>query len=422
MQDLPRLLVALAVILVAAHLLGLIARRLGQPSVVGEIAAGILLGPSLAGGALPSTVFPPRIQPSLAAMATTGICLFMFFVGLHLDRTLLNGRARLVATVSVSSIALPFCLGMLLALRLASLHPIHNRSAFALFMGTAMSVTAFPVLARILADRGLDKTPVGALALACAALDDVLAWTLLATVVTLVESPAQQWRVLLVIPFGAALLTVLRPSLSWLADRCGTGPAASAAALLIGAAGLTACAAATDWMGLHAIFGAFLFGVITPRRGTSGLRARVQPAIEGASRVVLLPVFFLTAGLKVDLSGFDAGRLLELVLIITVAVCGKGIGAFVGARSCGVRPRYAAVLALLINTRGLTELIVLTVGLQLGLLDPDLYALMVVMALVTTTMTGALLRVVHPARRVRREAGAHPGASCATEPVPAPKK
>jgi Kef-type K+ transport system membrane component KefB len=407
--ELPALLLALAVIVAAARLLGWLARGLGQPAVIGEIVAGILLGPTLAGGVVTAAIFPADVRPALTAIANVGVCVFMFFVGLHLDRELLRGQGRIAATVSVSAMVLPFGLGVLLALYLAARHPTGNRLAFALFIGTAMSITAFPVLARILSEKGLVKTPIGGLALACAALDDVLAWSLLAVAVAIAGESRHPWRVLLIVPFAAVLLKVAGPLLERAGRRLRAGPLANGAALVAGAAGLVLCAEATDWMGLHPIFGAFLFGVVLPRDVVSALAARVLPRVEAVNSFVLLPVFFLIVGLKVNLAQTDAGRLAELALILAVAIGGKGIGAYLGARLSGARPRHSAVLATLMNTRGLTELIALTVGLQLGLLDRALYSLMVVMAMVTTAMTGMLLRLIYPPERIRQDIAARHG-------------
>jgi len=407
--ELPALLLALAVIVAAARLLGWLAHRLGQPAVIGEIVAGILLGPTLAGGVVSPAIFPAGVRPALTALANVGVCVFMFFVGLHLDRALLRGQGRIAATVSVSAMVLPFGLGVLLAIYLAARHPTGNRLAFALFIGTAMSITAFPVLARILSDKGLVKTPIGGLALACAALDDVLAWSLLAAVVAIAEASGHPWRVLLLAPFAAVLLKVTGPLLARAGHHLRAGPLASGAVLVAGAAGLALCAEATD-------FGAFLFGVVVPRDVVPELTARVLPRVEAVNSFVLLPVFFLIVGLKVDLAQADISRLAELALILATAVGGKGVGAYVGARVCGARPRHSAVLATLMNTRGLTELIALTVGLQLGLLDRALYSLMVVMAVVTTAMTGVLLRLIYPPDRVRQDIAAR-GAAAAKPPA-----
>jgi Kef-type K+ transport system membrane component KefB len=406
------LVLDIAVIVALARLLGMVARRLGQPAVIGEILGGILLGPTLFGGAITHRLFPVEIQPSLSTLANIGVSVFMFLVGLELDRGLLRGQGRIATSVSLSAIVLPFGLGALLAFYLLGHHPTHQRLAFVLFMGTAMSITAFPVLARILTDRNLLDTPIGGLALACASLDDVLAWSLLAVVAALAGAGTHPWKVLLVVPFAALLLLVVRPLLARLAARgAARAPAnrpvpgwlAGAAVLVAVSAGLWLSATATDTMGLHLIFGAFLFGVALPRDGFTALRERTLPWIRGTTAIVLLPLFFMVAGIKVDLSSVDGKALGELGLILLVAIGGKFVGGFTGARLGGVRTRHSAVLAILINTRGLTELIVLTVGLQLHVLDGRLYSLMVVMALVTTTMTGVLLRVVYPPRRVQED-------------------
>ncbi len=262
-------------------------------------------------------------------------------------------------------------------------------------------MTAFPVLARILTDRRLIDTPIGGVALACAAGDDVLAWSMLAVVAALVGH-ASAWLVLLVLPFAAFMLWVVRPLLARLAARQErTGRLAAVVVLVTVAIGLWLSAMATSQLGLHAFFGAFLFGVAMPRHGAAVLRERVLPLVEKVSGLVLLPVFFMVAGLAVDLSTVDWRGLGELGLILLVAVGGKFGGAFAGAMGSGVRARHSAVLAILVNTRGLTELIALTVGLQLGVLDQRLYSLLVVMALVTTSMTGVLLRLVYPEWRAR---------------------
>ncbi|WP_182882133.1 cation:proton antiporter [Microbispora sp. H10949] len=405
------LLLGLAVIVVTAWLLGMLARRLGQPAVIGEIVGGILLGPTLFGGAIPRTLFPAEVRPSLTLLADIGVCLFMFLIGLHLDHTLLRGQSRTASVVSVCAMLLPFGLGALLALYLAGGGGTGDRVAFVLFMGAAMAVTAFPVLARILTDKGLIDTPIGGLALACAAVGDVLAWALLAVVAALAGGGGHPWRVLFVVPFAAVLLGVVRPLLARLAARRPVSGPLTGVVLVAGAAGLLLSAQATSWMGLHAIFGAFLFGVAMPREGVSALRERVLPWIERICAVVLLPVFFMAAGLKVDLSRLDTVAFGELALILLVAVTGKFGGAYLGARITGVRPRHSAVLGILMNTRGLTELIVLIVGLELGVLTPRLYSLMILMALVTTAMTGVLLRIVYPERRVVEDRSPRTGAT-----------
>jgi K+:H+ antiporter len=397
----------LAVIVVLARLFGAVARRLGQPAVIGEIVAGILLGPTLFGGAVTGALFPSEVRPSLTLLANIGVCVFMFLIGLHVDTDLLRGQGRIVSAVSLAATLLPFGLGVLLALHLIGNHPAGHRLGFVLFLGAAMSVTAFPVLARILTDRGLIDTPVGGLALAIAAVGDVLAWSLLAVVAALAGGAGDPWRVLFVVPFAVVMLRVVRPLLARLAaGRVPSGRPAGAGVLVAVSAGLLLSAQATEWMGLHLIFGAFLFGAVMPREGVAALHERALPWIERICSNLLLPVFFIVTGIHVDLSAIDGTALGELGLILLVAIGGKVGGGLIGARVNGVRWRHATVLATLINTRGLTELIVLTVGMRLGVLDPELFSLMVVMALVTTAMTGVVLRLVYPDARVRQDAAA----------------
>jgi Kef-type K+ transport system membrane component KefB len=385
------LLAGLAVLVLLARLLGALARRLGQPAVIGEVLAGIALGPTLFHGAVSDALFPGSTRPLLSALAAVGVAVFMFIVGLEWDTGLIRGSGGIAPAVSVSSIVLPFGLGAALALVLMDRHGTDDRTAFMLFIGIAMSITAFPVLARILTDRGMTRTPLGVVALACASIDDVLAWSLLAGVVALSGAAGpDQWRILLAVPYLLGMLFVVRPLLRRWADRQASlrlTPAVFAGLLVA----LLLSAAATEWVGLHYIFGAFLLGAVLPRSGTGPLRREVHDRLGHMSSTLLLPVFFLVAGLQVDLSGLDAGGLGDLALILLVAVGGKFLGAFAAARANRMPVRQSAALATLMNTRGLTELIVLNVGLQLGFLRQGLYSLMVVMAVVTTAMAGPLL-------------------------------
>ncbi|MDG9720186.1 cation:proton antiporter [Streptomyces sp. DH24] len=385
------LLFGLAAIVLLARVLGALARRLNQPAVIGEVLAGIALGPTLFHGAVSDALFPGDIRPLLSALAAVGVVVFMFLVGLEWDAGMIRGSGSLAATVSFSSIVLPFGLGMALALYLMDDYGTSDETGFMLFMGIAMSITAFPVLARILTDRGMTRTPLGVVALACASIDDVLAWSLLAAVVAVSGSAGpEQWRILLAVPYLLGMLFVVRPLLRrYVARRphLQLTPTLFASVLI----GLLLSAAVTEWVGLHYIFGAFLFGVILPRTGTEQFRNDMQGRLCHLTGTLLLPVFFLVAGLKVDLSGLDAAGLGALGLILLVAVGGKFLGAFGAARLNRMPVRQSAALATLMNTRGLTELIVLNVGLQLGFLGRDLYSLMVVMAVVTTAMAGPLL-------------------------------
>ncbi|MEU6671239.1 cation:proton antiporter [Streptomyces sp. NPDC046727] len=385
----------LSLILVLAHLLGLAARRFSQPAVIGEVLAGILLGPTFLGHTVSDFLFPTDIRPMLTALADVGMAVFMFIVGLELDRKILRGTGRLAATVSVSSIVLPFGLGALLALLLVEDNAPDHRLGFVLFMGTAMSVTAFPVLARILTDRKMQHTPVGGLALACAAIGDVIAWCMLAAVVALSGGGgADQWLLLLLVPYAAVMLWVVRPLLRRLVAA--GGGRLSPALLTTVLAGILLSGAITERIGLHFIFGAFFFGVVMPKESTERLRVDITDRIGHVSSRLLLPVFFIIVGLKVDLSDLGRSGWLDFALILFVAVSGKFLGAFLSARAHGVTARQSAVLATLMNTRGLTELIILTAGLQLGVLNERLYSLMVAMAVVTTAMAGPLLTAFHP--------------------------
>lgn len=388
------LLVGLAIMVLLARMLGALARRLGQPAVVGEVLAGVALGPTFLHGAISDALFPQDTRPLLGALATIGVAVFMFIVGLEWDAALIRGSGAIAPTVSIVSIILPFGLGAVLAVYLMQDHGTGDRTAFTLFMGIAMSITAFPVLARILTDRGMTRTPLGVVALACASIDDVLAWSVLAGVVALTGSTGpEQWRILLAIPYMLGMLFLLRPALRRLAGRRGSlrlTPTVFAGVL----AGLLLSAATAEWLGLHYIFGAFLFGIVLPRTGTERLRREVHDRLGQMSGTLLLPVFFLVAGLQVDLSGLDAGMLGDLGLILLVAVGGKFVGAYAAARVNRMPVRQSAALATLMNTRGLTELVVLNVGLQLGFIRQDLYSLMVVMAVATTAMAGPLLTLL----------------------------
>jgi Kef-type K+ transport system membrane component KefB len=403
-QQTAMTMVGLALILALAHVLGRLARRCGQPAVLGEILAGVLLGPTLFHGALSDAVFPSDVRPMLSTLGNLGVALFMFLVGLELDHRLLRGNKRAAVGVSMGSIACSFGLGVLLAVWLWNDHAVGNRLGFVLFIGAAMSITAFPVLARILTDRGIQHTRVGALAMASAAVGDAVAWLLLAAVLTLTGSQSS-WLVLLVLPYALVMIAVIRPLLGrFLATREPSGPGVGerepgAAPLGVLTVLLLSSGALSEWFGLHFIFGAFLAGAIVPRHGTERLRAEVVDRF-GTITWMLLPAYFTVAGLKVDLSTVDGDGLGELGLILLVAIGGKFGGAYLGARAAGRSGRSATTLGILMNTRGLTELIILGVGLQLGLLDTDLYSLMVAMALVTTAMTAPLLRWAYPRQMV----------------------
>ncbi|MGP4045438.1 cation:proton antiporter [Streptomyces sp. 2A115] len=390
---------AVAFILVLGTLLGAAARRLRQPAVIGEIIAGIALGPSLLGqlpGDLTDKLFPAEVRPMLHAIAQVGLLLFMFMIGWEFEKSLLRNRRTAAAAVSLSSVALSFGLGVCLALAIHSRHAPDGRTssstALALFMGAAMSVTAFPVLARILTDSKLMRTPVGALALAGAAIDDVLAWCILAVVSATVTASGTTDLLQIAglsVAYVALMFTVVRPALAILVRRL-TKRRALAHLLVLLAGGALLSAYVTTWIGIHAIFGAFLFGLVMPREPADLLRVHVRRPLDMISSL-LMPAFFIVTGLAVDIGGLSAANYLELAAIIAVACVGKLLGAGLAARACGMGWRPASTLALLMNTRGLTELIILNVGVSLGILDTSLFTMMVIMALVTTAMAGPLL-------------------------------
>jgi K+:H+ antiporter len=401
-QQVQLFLADLAIIILLARLLGVAAKRLGQPPVLGEIIAGILLGPTLFHGKITATLFPATLRPPLTALAYLGVVLFMFAVGYLLDLRLIRGQERVAASLSIGSIILPLSLGAGLGTWLASRHHVHQVLPFALFVGTAMSVTAFPVLARILTDRNMHRTQIGGIALASAAIDDVLAWVLLAAVAAIAGAGGQPLRLLLAPVYVGVMFGLVRPLLRKLAVIYKRRGRLTPSVLAMVLAGLLLSSYATDWMGVKYIFGAFLFGVVMPRDATA-LREEILGHLDQVSVLVLLPVFFVVSGLSVNLSSVGLSGLTELGFILLVAIAGKFGGAFIGARLAGAPGRRAGVLATLMNTRGLTELVILSVGLQLHILDQSLYSLMVVMAIVTTMMAGPLLHLIYPDRFVARD-------------------
>jgi Kef-type K+ transport system membrane component KefB len=416
LNDVQLLLADVAFIIILARLLGTAAKLLGQPPVLGEILAGILLGPTFFHGAITKALFPPSLIPPLTALADIGLVLFMFVVGYEVDLRLIRGRERVAAGVSGGSVLLPLGLGAALGVWLAHRNHLHDVSTFALFIGTAMAATAFPVLARILTDRGLHRTRIGGIALASAAIADVLAWVLLAVVVALAGS-SQQWKVLLAIPYAAVMFALVRPLLRRLSRFYLQAGRLTPNVLATVLAGLLLSCYATNWMGLHFIFGAFLFGVVMPRENVLGLREEILERLEQVSVLVLLPIYFVVSGLSINLSTIGSSGLEELGAILVVAIVGKLAGAYLGAQLTGVHGRNAGVLATLMNTRGLTELVILGVGLQLHILTKPLYALMVVMALVTTAMSGPLLKVIYPDRVMQRDLAAADRAQLAGGPA-----
>ncbi|WP_333737395.1 cation:proton antiporter [Streptomyces sp. IBSBF 2806] len=388
------LILDLALIIALAKAAGRLARALGQPPVIGEIVAGLLLGPTLFGGALSGTLVPVEVRPYLGALADVGLVLFMFTVGLEFDFERLRGSGRMAGAAVAGAALVPFALGLGLGWYLLRTYEPPHRTAFLLFIGVAVSVTAFPVLARILSDRGMNGTWLGSVALSTAAVCDLAAWSMLAGIQALAGASGHQWRVLLVVPYAAVLFLLVRPLLGRYLAGEGAAGSQSAGTFTLVLVGALVSAGVTQWIGLHFVMGAFLFGLVVPRREkTFAVREELLQRTQHMT-VLLLPVYFVVAGFKVDLSDIGADGLVQLAAIFLVAVTGKFAGTWFAARSSGMSPRGSAVLACLMNTRGLTELIALGIGMEAGLLDQRLYSLFVVMAVATTAMTGPVLRLL----------------------------
>lgn len=397
-----RLMLAIAAVILAARLVGAGTARLGQPRVMGEVLAGILLGPSLLGAVAPDVrdyLFPSDIVPLLSAAANIGLAFYMFLVGLELDPRILRERIAQAAFISNTSVAFPMALGLATALPVYRLvGPDKDFLPFALFMGVAMSITAFPVLARILVERRMLRRPVGALAMAGAAIDDVTAWSLLA-LATAVAGQGSSLSVVRVVVlaalFSAAMLLIGRRLLGRVStayDEAGHIPAAWIGAIFVG---VLLSAYVSSQIGIAPIFGAFVMGLIMPRR--TDLTQDVTRRLEDFVVTVLLPLFFVVTGLRTEIGLIDRPELWGLTLVlIAIAITGKWLGAMGAARFSGFGLRDSAAIGALMNTRGLTELIVLNIGLEIGVVSPALFTMLVVMALVTTFMAGPALRLIDP--------------------------
>jgi len=391
------LLLQIAGILAVCRLLHGIAGRLGQPPVIGEIVAGLLLGPSFFGWIAPALyarLFPAASLPALNELSQIGLVLFMFMVGLHLDLTEVYALRRVAGLASLLSIVVPFALGLALARPLHTLAPSTPMLPFSLLIAISMSITAFPVLARILADQKLSATKLGHVAIACAALNDALAWSILAWIVAISRpgeaSALGPFVILLAYIFG--MFAVIRHALRWFMGRF-TGRLAGASELSFMLIFVFLSSAVTELAGFHALFGAFLAGVIWPRSDSK--RDGVAAKIEPLATTLLIPLFFSYTGLRTNVGALGVNLGLT-ALVIAAAIAGKVGGAFTGARITGFDVRNSLALGCLLNTRGLVELIVLNVGLDLGLLSPALFSMMVIMALVTTVITTPVLKVVLP--------------------------
>lgn len=400
----------LAAVILVGSLLAQLCKYIGQPPVIGEVIAGLALGPSLLGMISPEAMHllipSPAADPgglvatSVKIIAQLGVILYMFLVGLELNAAHLKHRAHAAVAISHASIVVPFSLGTILALWI---YPTESAGdvpflSFSLFMAVAMSITAFPVLARILTDRNLQSTPFGTVALSCAAADDVTAWCLLSLVVGIAQSQLSRAGIVIgsAVAFIGVMFFVVRPLLArfvrGLERRGGALPAYAIAATYVS---LLAAASLTEWIGVHAIFGAFLLGVIIP--SDSRLAASFLTKLKEPVTVLLLPAFFAYTGMRTELGLLATpGQWLVCLVIIAVATLGKFGGTVLAARCAGESWRDASILGALMNTRGLMELIVLNIGLDLGVISPTLFAMMVIMALVTTMMTSPALHLLLP--------------------------
>ena len=398
-HPLSRLLVQLLVVIALAQLAGRLCRRIGQPAVVGEIIVGILLGPSLLGLVAPEAfafVFPADSLNALRLLSQVGVCFFMFVVGMELDVRQVRRNSHVAIAVSHVSILFPYLLGVMLAYFLYPelAGPGTAFTSFALFMGISMSITAFPVLARILQERGISRTFLGSTAMTCAAVDDVTAWTILAFVVAIAGASSLvsfSLNLLLVLAFIAIMMLGVRRALPRVLghDRM-TREEPSHGTLAIVVCLVIAASLTTEVIGIHALFGAFLAGAMMPE--VDGFRHRISGRIQTFSSVLLLPLFFAFTGLRTQIGLLDDLQGWLLVLLITaVATLGKLGGSAAAARFAGMPWVDSLKLGALMNSRGLMELIALNIGYDLGILSPRIFTMLVIMAVVTTMLTGPLL-------------------------------
>lgn len=398
---LMHVLMTLAAVVAVGWILGRIFRAIGQPPVIGEVVAGIVLGPSLLGRAWPEAtefLLPAQVAPYLGVVAQIGVILYMFLVGLELNPGSLKDRTHATIAISHTGIVVPFLLGSTLAIFLypvLSSRDVHFTS-FALFLGVAMAITAFPVLARILTDQGLQKTTQGVIALSCAAVDDATAWCLLAFAVGVAQAKVSGAILVMGLTalYIAFMFLIVRPCAHWLLGRLGPARLTRSTVALVFVA-LLLSALATELIGIHAIFGAFLLGVIIPH--DSAVAREFMYKLEDLVAVLLLPAYFAFTGMRTQVGLLtDLHHWLICLVIILVATVGKFGGSLLAARLTGLPWRDSAALGILMNTRGLMELIVLNVGLDLRIISPTLFAMMVLMCLVTTMATSPILKVLLP--------------------------
>jgi Kef-type K+ transport system membrane component KefB len=409
-EPLSILLLQVIVILIVSRLISTIFHKIGQPSVIGEMVAGILLGPSLLGILFPdamSFLFPASSMGTLRSLSQIGVILFMFIVGTEINARPLKEKARAAVIISHTSIVVPFIMGVTVSLLIYRTFAPSGISftSFALFIGVAMSITAFPVLARIIEERGMSNSYLGSTAIACAAVDDVTAWCILATVIALAKMNGigpSALTMFLALAFTAFMLFVLKPRLNRMIGE-GVEIGKNGNTILICALVLAFISAYfTQVIGIHALFGAFLAGAVMP--STSTVRSFLRDKLAAFSSAALLPLFFAFTGLRTQISLLnDWQSWLVCAGIIAVAIAGKLGGGMLAARWAGMNWSDSISIGVLMNTRGLVELVVLNIGYDLGILSGRIFAIMVLMALVTTCMTGPLLSLIELAARKKIE-------------------
>lgn len=409
------LLLQILTIILVARLVAYLFKKIGQPSVVGEIIAGIILGPSLLGLWFPGTfaaLFPEHSLTNLSILSQVGLVLFMFVIGIELDLSVLSKRAHDAVVVSHASIIIPYALGVGLAYFIYAdmAPPTVPFLSFALFMGIAMSITAFPVLARIIQERGMQRTRLGTVALTCAAADDVTAWCILAAVIAIVKAGSGMsalFTILASVLYILFMFMVLRPFLKRLGDIYSDRESISKPVVALVLMVLVASAWTTEIIGIHALFGAFVAGMIMP--ANLNFRKVLINKLEDVSVTLLLPLFFVFTGLRTQIGLLNEGHLWwTCAAVIGVAVLGKFAGSAIAARFTGNTWRDSLTIGALMNTRGLMELVVLNIGYDLGVLAPEIFAIMVLMALVTTFMTGPALDLINRFLPEKADAGPPP--------------
>jgi len=401
-HPLALLLLQVITIILVARIFGFFCKKIGQPSVIGEIIAGILLGPSFAGMYLPgfsAFLFPVKSLGNLQFLSQIGLILFMFVVGMELDLKVLRNKARDAVVISHASMIFPFALGVTLAYFIYTQFAPANVKflSFSLFIGISMSVTAFPVLARIVQERGMSKTRLGTIAITCAAADDITAWCLLAAVIAVVKAGSilsAFYTILMAAAYVFIMLKVVQPFLKKLGEKYSNKESFSKPAVAIFFITLLLSSYATEVIGIHALFGAFLAGVIMP--ANTNFRSIFIEKVEDVALVLLLPLFFVFTGLRTQIGLLNEPYLWKICgLIIVVAVTGKFLGSALAAKFVGQNWRESLSIGALMNTRGLMELVVLNIGYDLGVLSPAIFAMLVLMALITTFMTGPALDLIN---------------------------